>query len=760
MRQFSSSSSSSSSRAWFEAGVLLCFLLAFASLLSEGQFLALYGKNGLLPLTKQLRFVYEDGGLMSASLSSSSMSWREKTSKTIELMRKTRFNIAWLASAFRFRSYEKFMECVLYLGVLLSFYWLVSSSSLVGRGGGDGARGRRRRRGKWYQFALLAWMYQSMMDVGDAFLSFQWDALLIECGFGCAVGAWLFPDAAKEKEEADEEEGKDDDDDDARYAWIPRAILFKLMLMSGCVKIQSKCKTWLNLSALDYHFATQPLPNGFSRAIANGVSSKYKRIGVALTYVAEGPLAFLIVAPTKMARRAACLGQILFQVGIILSGNYAYFNLLTIVLALASFAGGERKAVYKKTVVEKEEKETDDTDGEAARTLENNKAKALPVLQHSMAMIATHLSFIFFTICAVNMFEPSKDGVKLRGSSKNVNKRLTKFLDIAVPVSRTYLILVAVPLTYAYRSILAKITKNKKALNGNKDKAMKKIASFTLQRCRDVLLMAYLLIVTAPMGEIAPNKKVEKAHPSLRANAQFLDTTTSAIQRHVPTYVRRITSGYGLFRSMTGVGDDGKVARREIIFEIAPDAEKVEDIEWTELEFKHKPGDMRKRPSFVAPHQPRLDWQMWFAALRGDGVFQDPRYRWFSMFIIRILQKSPEVWKILDPSMLKHMETTTYLRISMYEYDFAPRKDDDDDGYVYVRKNLGVLLPPVHLESPELEKLRNAAGPIDYEKERNAPLEIPDVDAVTFIVSAMAVIFASLIYNTKRKRRRRKLKVS
>ena len=84
-----------------------------------------------------------------------------------------------------------------------------------------------------------------------------------------------------------------------------------------------------------------------------GVSPRYKKIGVALTYVAEGPMAFLIIAPTKVARRAACLGQILFQVGIILSGNYAYFNLLTIVLSMASFAGGERKVV--KTVDEKEE---------------------------------------------------------------------------------------------------------------------------------------------------------------------------------------------------------------------------------------------------------------------------------------------------------------------------------------------------------------------------------------------------------------------
>lgn len=54
------------------------------------------------------------------------------------------------------------------------------------------------------------------------------------------------------------------------------------------------------------------------------------------------------------------------------------------------------------------------------------------------------------------------------------------------------------------------------------------------------------------------------------------------------------------------------------------------------------------------------------------------------------------------------------------------------------------------------------AGPIDYEKETPALLEIPDVDAVTFVVSVMAVMFASLVfYNSRRKRnRRRKLKVS
>ena len=661
------------------------------------------------------------------------------------MMRETgNYNCAWLARVFfpAVESYETFMEGVLWVGLMMALFGVV----------GGGGR-------KTYHFAALVWMYGSMVDIGDAFMSFQWDVLLLECGIGCAIGAAVFPRDGTFA-------------DDATYAWIPRAILYKLMLMSGCVKIQSHCKTWLNLTALEYHFATQPLPNGFSRLIANGTSPRFKRIGVALTYVVEGPLAFLIIAPTKMTRRGACLAQILFQVGIMLSGNYAYFNLLTIVLAMAIFAGEERKMVEETTSTAKtknkekkesknaknneEEEEEEEEEEKYAGTLEKNKAKALPVLQHSMAMIGTHLSLLFFIICTVNMFAPGKDGVKLRPSPKKVNKQLTKFLDVAVPVSRMYLILVAVPLTHAYRSILSKANMNS---DSDSSKKMTRLARFTLRRCRDVFLMAYLLVITAPMQEIAPNNRIANARPLLRANAQFLDTATNSIQQHVPTSLRHITSGYGLFRTMTGVGDDGKVARPEIIFEIAPDAETVEDLKWTELEFKHKPGDVRKRPSFVAPHQPRLDWQMWFAALRGDGVFRDPRYIWFSMFIIRILQKSPEVWNLLDPSMQKHMETTTYLRASTYEYDFAPKKEEGNDA-VYVRKNLGTLLPPTRLESPEIEGLRNMAGPIDYEKDMPAFLNIPDVDAVTFAVSVLSVMFASLIYNTRRgKSRRRKEKV-
>ena len=71
-----------------------------------------------------------------------------------------------------------------------------------------------------------------------------------------------------------------------------------------------------------------------------------------------------------------------------------------------------------------------------------------------------------------------------------------------------------------------------------------------------------------------------------------------------------ISSSYGLFRRMTGVGASSEVARAEIIIEGSDDG-----IDFFPYEFKYKPGDLARMPGIVAPHQPRLDWQMWFAAL-------------------------------------------------------------------------------------------------------------------------------------------------
>src|SRR5205807_2927415 len=65
----------------------------------------------------------------------------------------------------------------------------------------------------------------------------------------------------------------------------------------------------------------------------------------------------------------------------------------------------------------------------------------------------------------------------------------------------------------------------------------------------------------------------------------------------------RSVNGYGLFRVMT-------TERPEIVIEGSRDG-----VEWSEYGFRWKPGDVHRRPAFVAPYMPRLDWQMWFAAL-------------------------------------------------------------------------------------------------------------------------------------------------
>ena len=91
-----------------------------------------------------------------------------------------------------------------------------------------------------------------------------------------------------------------------------------------------------------------------------------------------------------------------------------------------------------------------------------------------------------------------------------------------------------------------------------------------------------------------------------------------------------IVSSYGLFAVMT-------TQRDEIVIEGSDDG-----IEWREYEFRYKPGDVARRPPWNIPHQPRLDWQMWFAAL------EDPqRLPWFSRFLERLLENEPAVTALL-----------------------------------------------------------------------------------------------------------------
>ena len=139
----------------------------------------------------------------------------------------------------------------------------------------------------------------------------------------------------------------------------------------------------------------------------------------------------------------------------------------------------------------------------------------------------------------------------------------------------------------------------------------------------------------------------------------------------------RSFNGYGLFRVMT-------TERPEIVVEGSRDG-----VNWTAYEFRWKPGGVRERPRLVAPHQPRLDWQMWFAAL-GD-VRHNP---WFVNFLVRLLEGSPEVLDLLASNPFPD-KPPRYVRAVAYEYHFTRWSDETTAWWKREKKEL--YCPPISL---------------------------------------------------------------
>jgi hypothetical protein len=143
----------------------------------------------------------------------------------------------------------------------------------------------------------------------------------------------------------------------------------------------------------------------------------------------------------------------------------------------------------------------------------------------------------------------------------------------------------------------------------------------------------------------------------------------------------RSINSYGLFAVMT-------TSRPEIIVEGSNDG-----ITWQEYEFKYKPGDPKRRPRFVEPHQPRLDWQMWFAAL---GNYR--QNSWFVNFCIRLLQGSPEVLALMETNPFPNAPPR-YIRAVVYEYHFSDPATRHRTGAWWRREPGGEYLPAISLRT-------------------------------------------------------------
>jgi hypothetical protein len=346
--------------------------------------------------------------------------------------------------------------------------------------------------------------------------------------------------------------------------WTLVFLVFKLMFLSGATKLLSGDPTWRDLTALDYHFWTQPLPTWTAWYAAHLPSAAHRLLTVGNFVIELGaPWLLLVPARWRALRVLGCLALAALQVGIAATGNYGFFNLLSIALLVPTLDD----AVWRRLV-----------------------PRALAARAERSALS-----------------EEAADAPS----------------DMAVPAAH--------PVLAAAAGIILLLS----------------VLSFWRE----------LALTAAGTG------------------ARWFPAAAEELLGLVAPF--RSVNGYGLFRVMTTV-------RPELVIEGSDDGRT-----WREYVFRWKPGPADRRPGFVEPHMPRLDWQMWFAALDPVG-----NYGWLASFLARLREGSPEVTALVGPQAFAG--PPKQLRVVQYSYRFTSAEERRRTGAWWVRER--VAEAPVGVE--------------------------------------------------------------
>lgn len=167
---------------------------------------------------------------------------------------------------------------------------------------------------------VVCWVaYLSIVAVGGIFFQYQWDSLLLETGFL----AIFLPSGWRPRTAPPPP---------TLVWWTFRLLLFRLMFESAVCKVASGDPTWRSLSALSFHYETQPLPNALSFFLHHFPLAWHRLSTVGMFLVeAVAPFAIFARAPLRKLGAITLAG---LQLAIAASGNYGFFNLLSVLLCL------------------------------------------------------------------------------------------------------------------------------------------------------------------------------------------------------------------------------------------------------------------------------------------------------------------------------------------------------------------------------------------------------------------------------------------
>lgn len=174
-------------------------------------------------------------------------------------------------------------------------------------------------------WALLWALHLSLANVGQLWYGFGWESLLAEAGF---LAIFL---------------GPADHEPPAATLVLVWWLLFRVEFGAGLIKMRGD-RCWRDLTCLQYHHETQPMPNPLSWWFHH-LPRRFHQVEVAANHVTQLVAPFLLFAPPPIRTWAAVL-IVVTQAWLVLSGNFAWLNLVTMVLALGALDGDLLEAVF------------------------------------------------------------------------------------------------------------------------------------------------------------------------------------------------------------------------------------------------------------------------------------------------------------------------------------------------------------------------------------------------------------------------------
>ncbi|XP_012988597.1 lipase maturation factor 2b isoform X2 [Esox lucius] len=400
-------------------------------------------------------------------------------------------------------------------------------------------------------FCLWA-LYLSLCQVGEEFLHFHWDSLLLEAGF---LAVLIAPLNLLRRRSVFRHH-------DAMTFWLVRWLLFRVTFGSGVAKLANHCPSWWGLTAAKHMVETQGIPSPLSWFLRQ-LPDWYLKLVTVSILVMEIAVPFLYFAPIRYLRLAAFYLQAACQVQLMLYGNYGFLPLLSLALTFSLL-----------------------DDDHVSYWLGHSKRRAKTWPQTITSLIVLLMDLAVFAIITYGtkvLFTLEIDWEAKTISSKTAftQQQFENWMKlVTVPtvwvgiLSLTWEVVAAMLGCVCVRGFLWKLW----GLVQWAVFASAVVAVFTLS------VVPYSSIMQISSSKILP--EVKKAY--------------SLVERY------RLVSAYRLDNKINSV--DG---RPEIILEGSMDKNT-----WTEIEFMYKPGKVDVAPPVVTPHLPRLDWQMSQAAQR------------------------------------------------------------------------------------------------------------------------------------------------